>query len=157
MLSFGGAYSLIPVIENEVVKSNNWLSPDEFLRVLGIVEFVPGAISIKFATYTGFKIAGIPGVIAANMGNLVFPATLMIFIYFSISYFEKNQYFIKAFQAIKYAVIGMIIVIMSQYLFKGPVSYKHLILLVVGGILIFFKVHPALIVAISAVLGILIL
>jgi chromate transporter len=157
MLSFGGAYSLIPVIENEVVKSNNWLSPDEFLRVLGIVEFVPGAISIKFATYTGFKIAGIPGVIAANMGNLVFPATLMIIIYFSISYFEKNQYFIKAFQAIKYAVIGMIIVIMSQYLFKGPVSYKHLILLVVGGILIFFKMHPALIVAISAVLGILIL
>ena len=157
MLSFGGAYSLIPVIENEVVKNNQWLSHDEFLRVLGIVEFVPGAISIKFATYTGFKTAGIAGAIAANAGNMIFPAFLMIIVYFLFSFFEKNQYFIKAFQGIKYAVIGMIIVIMFQYLFKGTFSYKYLIFMLIGGLMIYFKIHPALIVATSAILAIIIL
>lgn len=157
MLSFGGAYSLIPVIENEVVKNHNWLTSDEFIRVLGIVEFIPGAISIKYATYTGFKTAGVLGAIAANLGNMVFPAGLMIIVYYTLTHFEKNQYVIKAFQGIKYAVIGMIVVIMFQYLFKGTFNYKFLIFMIFGGMLVIFKVHPAIIVTISALLGVLIL
>jgi len=157
MLSFGGAYSLIPVIETEVVKNHHWLSNQEFLRLLGIVEFVPGAISIKFATFTGYKTAGITGAIAANLGNLIFPAGIMIILYYTLAHFEKNLYVIRAFQGIKYAVIGMIVVIMSQYLFKGTFNYKFLIFLVIGGLLVAFKVHPAFIVAISALIGILIL
>jgi len=42
--SFGGAYSLIPLIEKEVVTNHQWLSNDEFLKVLGMVEVFPGAI-----------------------------------------------------------------------------------------------------------------
>ncbi len=157
MLSFGGAYSLIPVIETEVVKNHHWLSNDEFMRILGIVEFIPGAISIKFATYTGYKEAGIAGAIAANLGNMVFPAFLMIIVFYTLSHFEKNPYVIKVFQGIKYAIIGMIIVIMFQYLFKGAFNYKYIVFILLGGVLIFFKVHPAIIVAVSAFLGVLLL
>lgn len=157
MLSFGGAYSLIPVIETEVVKNHQWLTNDEFMRILGIVEFIPGAISIKFATYTGYKTAGIAGAIAANFGNMVFPAGLMIVIYYTLSHFEKNQYVIKAFKGIKYAVIGMIVVIMFQYLFKGTFNYKFLLFLAIGGILLYFKIHPAIIIVISALMGVIIL
>ena len=156
MLSFGGAYSLIPVIEKEVVTNHQWLSNDEFLRVLGMVEFIPGAISIKFATYTGYKTAGIAGAIAANLGNMIFPAGLMIIIYYLLSWFEKNQYVMKAFEGIKYAVIGMIIMVMFQYLLKGTFNYKYLLLLVLGAILMYFKVHPAIIVVFAAIIGILI-
>jgi len=157
MFSFGGAYSLIPVIETEVVKNHHWLSNDEFMRILGIVEFIPGAISIKFATYTGYKEAGIAGAIAANFGNMVFPALLMIVVFYTLTHFEKNPYVIKAFQGIKYAVIGMIVVIMFQYLFKDSFNYKLLFFLILGGLLIFLKVHPALIVGISAFFGVLVL
>jgi chromate transporter len=157
MFSFGGAYSLIPVIEKEVVTNHQWMTNDEFIRILGIIEFIPGAISIKFATYTGFKTAGIPGAIAANLGNLIFPAGLMIIVFYTLSHFEKNPYVIKAFNGIKYAVIGMIVAIMVQYLFKGTFSYKFFIFMVLGALLVVFKVHPALIVLISAILGILIL
>lgn len=157
MLSFGGAYSLIPVIETEVVKNNHWLSNDEFMRVLGMVEFVPGAISIKFATYTGYKTAGILGVLAANAGNMIFPALMMIVVFYTFSHFEKNSYITKAFQGIKYAVIGMIIMIMSQYLFKGNFNIKHVLFLVLGAALIFFKFHPALIVSIAAGLALVLL
>lgn len=157
MLSFGGAYSLLPVIENEVVKNHQWLTQDEFLQVLGIVEFVPGAISIKFATYTGYKTAGILGAVAANLGNMIFPAGLMIIVYFTLSHFQKNTYVVKAFEGIKYAVIGMIIVIMGQYLFKGSFNYKLLLFFILGGGLVLLKLHPALIITISGILAILVL
>jgi chromate transporter len=157
MLSFGGAYSLIPVIEQEVVKNHQWLTGDEFMRVLGIVEFIPGAISIKYATYTGYKTAGIAGAVAANLGNMIFPAGLMIVVYYTLTHFEKNPYVIKAFNGIKYAIIGMIVVVMFQYLFKGSINVKLIALMLLGGIMIYFNVHPAIIVVISALIGIFLL
>ncbi len=157
MLSFGGAYSLIPVIENEVVKNNHWLTPDEFMKVLGIVEFFPGAISIKFATYTGYKAGGILGAIAANLGNMIFPAGLIIIVYYTLNHFEKNEYVVRAFKGVKYAIIGMIMVIMAQYLFKGSFDYKYVIFLILGGLLVFLKVQPVFIIIVSAVLALMLL
>src|SRR3989338_1337438 len=73
----GGAYSFLPLIEKEVVQKYQWLSQEEFLEVLGMVKIFPGAISIKYATYTGYKVGGIWGAIAANTGNFLAPALLI--------------------------------------------------------------------------------
>jgi chromate transporter len=156
--SFGGAYSLIPLIEKEVVSNHQWITNDEFLKVLGMVEIFPGAISIKFATYTGYKVAGIPGAIVANVGNLFTPVLLIIFSTYFINYIENNTYLVKSFTAIKYAIAGMIVAVMFQYVFKNGVGYKEIIFLSMGIILYaVFKLHPIAVIAISAILGILIL
>jgi chromate transporter len=155
--SFGGAYSLIPLIEREVVANHKWLTNDEFLKVLGMVEIFPGAISIKFATYTGYKSAGILGAIAANIGNLFTPALLILAVTYIHSIYEKNPLVTKAFDGIKYAVIGMIAAIMYQYAVKNGGEWQSYLLLAVGAsLVIFFKMHPAYIVLIAAVIGMLI-
>jgi chromate transporter len=51
--SFGGAHSLLPLIENEVVKNHQWITPDEFLRVLGMVEIF---LFINFFQYIQLSI-----------------------------------------------------------------------------------------------------
>lgn len=155
--SFGGAYSLIPLIEKEVVNNHQWLSHDEFLRVLGMVEIFPGAISIKFATFTGYKTAGILGAIAANLGNIFTPAILILFSTYIYSLYEKNILVNKAFDGIKYAVIGMIAAIMYQYAVKNGNNWQEFVLLAIGAsLIIFFRLHPAYVVIIAAVIGILI-
>jgi len=153
LLSFGGAYSLVPIIESEVVRNNHWLNQDEFLQILGIVQVIPGAISIKFATYTGFKVAGIFGAIVANIGNLLFPAFLIIVVYFAYDAFHKNIYFKQILTGIKYAVIGMVIMIMFRYLFQKELNYKTIIFVIVGAGLTFFEIHPAYIVLIIGILA----
>lgn len=156
MFSFGGAYSLLPVIEKEVVQNNQWLTHDEFMQTLSIVEFVPGAISIKFATFTGYKTAGVLGAIAANLGNLLFPALLMVALYHLLFHIGKNQKLINAFNSIKFAIIGMIIVIMLKYLFKGSFEPKFMIFLVLGAVMAIFNVHPAIIVVCVGLLSLVI-
>jgi len=156
--SFGGAYSLIPLIEKEVVENHQWLSHDEFLKVLGMVEIFPGAISIKFATYTGYKTAGILGAVVANIGNLFSPSILILLSTYIYSIYENNVLVMKAFNGVKYAVIGMIAAIMYQYAVKNGNHWQEFVLLAVGAALIFFfKLHPAYVVLIAAVIGILIL
>ena len=156
--SFGGAYSLIPLIEREAVVNNNWLTNEEFLKVLGMVEVLPGAISIKFATYIGYKTAGIPGAIAANLGNLMIPGLLMSALFLFYSYFEKNEYVIKAFKGIKFVVVGMVIGIMFSYLIKSSFQWQNMIFLILGLVLILvFKLHPAYVVIVGSILAMLIL
>ena len=156
--SFGGAYSLIPLIEREVVQNHNWLTPDEFLRVLGMVEVFPGAISIKFATYTGFKVAGVPGAIVANIGNFIVPATIIMVAAYFYTQYEKNEFVVKIFSGIKFAIVGMIAAIMYQYAVKNFVELKSLIFLIIGASLILlFNLHPAYVVVIAGILAIFIL
>ena len=152
--SFGGAYSLIPVIEKEVVQSHSWLAQDEFLRVLSMVEIFPGAISIKFATYTGYKIAGIPGVFAANLGNMAVPVGLILAASYLFAYVEANPRIMKAVEGMKFAIIGMILAILYQYTFKNYSSAGNLLFLALGfSLTTFFKLHPALIALISGVIA----
>src|SRR3989338_3029207 len=79
LFAIGGAYSFLPLIEKEVVEKYHWLTKQEFLDILAVVKIFPGAISIKFATYTGYKEAGIPGLVFANLGNLLAPIVLISF------------------------------------------------------------------------------
>jgi chromate transporter len=156
--SFGGAYSLIPLIEKEVVQNHNWLSPDDFLKVLGMAEVFPGAISIKFATYTGYKVAGIPGAIVANLGNFIMPATIIMIAAYFYTQYEKNVTVVKAFNGIKYAMIGMIFAIMYQYAVANFAEAKSIIFLVLGASLVLiFNLHPAYVVIIAGVLAIFVL
>ncbi len=156
--SFGGAYSLIPLIEKEVVENHQWLSYNEFLKVLGMVEIFPGAISIKFATYNGYKTAGILGAIIANLGNIFTPAILILLSSYIYSIYEKNPIVSKAFNGVKFAVIGMIAAIMYQYAIKNGNHWQEFVLIAVGAaLIIFFKIHPAYVVLIAAVTGVIIL
>jgi chromate transporter len=156
--SFGGAFSLIPLIEKEVVQTHNWLSQDDFLKVLGMAEVFPGAISIKFATYTGYKVAGIPGAIVANLGNFIMPATIIMIAAYFYTQYEKNVTVVKAFNGIKYAMIGMIFAIMYQYAVVNFVEVKSIIFLVLGASLVLiFNLHPAYVVIIAGVIGIFVL
>ena len=156
--SFGGAYSLIPLIETEVVQNHHWLSQDEFLKVLGMVEVFPGAISIKFATYTGYKVAGVAGVIVANLGNMVMPVAIITVSAYFYSHFEKNAYVIKSFEGVKFVIIGMIVAIMLKYFNQSFSNWKVLIFLVLGfGLTYWLNVHPIILVLGAALMALFIL
>ena len=88
LFAVGGAHSFLPLIKREVVDKYHWLTREEFLDVLGLVKVFPGAISVKYATYTGYKVAGFPGIEAANIGNLLAP---MFFIVFATLIYSKYK------------------------------------------------------------------
>ncbi len=155
LFAIGGAYSFLPLIEREVVEKYNWLTKGEFLDVLGVVRIFPGAISVKYATYTGYKIAGVPGAIAANLGNLLVPALLII--YASVLYTKyKNLPSVKgAFAMVQLAVFAMIIAVAFRLINIHQLLQLRSLLAVIlfFFLFIFTKIHPALIIITAAILG----
>ncbi len=155
LFAFGGAESFLPLIEREVVQNYHWLDKPEFMEVLGIVRIVPGAVSIKFATYTGYKVAGVPGAVVANIANLL-PAVLFIAIASLIYSKYKDVPYVKAsLEAVQYAVFAMIIAVAVQLVDKSSVLRLKYLLVVVAAFALFVltKIHPAFIIIGAAVYG----
>lgn len=154
----GGAYSFLPLIEREVVENYHWLDRPEFLEVLGIVRVLPGAISIKFATYTGYKVAGVPGAVVANIANLL-PAVLFMVVAMLVYSKYKNIAIVKAgLEMIQYAVFAMLIVIAIQLVDKTQVFHLKYLFVVIASFVLFFltKMHPAFIIIGAALYGMLV-
>ena len=155
LFAVGGAYSFLPLIEREVVENYRWLTKPEFLDVLGAIQIFPGAISIKYATYTGYKLAGIPGAIAANIGNFVAPAALILVaaaLYIKYKEFPPLK---NAFAMIQLAVFAMILAVAFQAIeMKELLRFRGLLVVAIAFILfVFTKIHPAFIIAGAGILG----
>lgn len=155
LFAIGGAYSFLPLIEREVVENYNWLSKDEFLDVLAMVQIFPGAISIKYATYTGYKIAGIMGAIVANIGNLLAPVLLILFGSFLYTRYKNMPSAKSAFGVVQLAVFAMIIALAFQTINMNQLSHFRNILIIVLSFILFVyaKIHPALIIICAGILG----
>lgn len=155
LFAIGGAYSFLPLIQREVVEKYSWLTKQEFLDVFGSIRIFPGAISIKYATYTGYKIAGVPGAVVANLGNLFVPVFSAVFI--SVLYARhKNLPAVKgAFNMIQLVVFAMIIAVAFQMINVGQlVSFKSLLVIIIAfTVFIYTKIHPALIIVGAGLIG----
>lgn len=77
LFSFGGGYAALPLIQEQVVTSHEWLSIGEFTDLITISQMTPGPIAINSATFVGIKIAGIGGALCATLG-CIFPSCILV-------------------------------------------------------------------------------
>jgi chromate transporter len=155
LFAFGGAYSFLPLIQSEVVENHHWLNESEFLEVAGITKLFPGAISIKFATYTGYKIAGIPGAIIANIANLLPPVLFVMLASLLYSRYKDIPFIRAGFEMVQYAIFAMIIAVAIQLVDKSHILQLKYIIVVIAsfGLFLYAKVHPAFIIIATGILG----
>ena len=55
LFGFGGGYSMLSLIQQEVVVSHQWLTSAEFTNIVAISQMTPGPIGINSATYCGYS------------------------------------------------------------------------------------------------------
>jgi chromate transporter len=65
------------MMEDEVVRKRAWLSPQEFLDLLGAVNLIPGPNSTELAILVGYRRAGWRGLLLAGAG-FIMPAVLIV-------------------------------------------------------------------------------
>ena len=77
VMTFGGGYAMIPILEREIVDERGWASSEELMDYYAVGQCTPGVIAVNTATFIGRKTAGILGGIAATLG-VVFPSLVII-------------------------------------------------------------------------------
>jgi len=77
LLSFGGGYAAMPLIQQQTVVENSWLTMQEFADIITIAEMTPGPIAVNSATFVGLKVAGLLGAVISTLG-CVFPSCVIV-------------------------------------------------------------------------------
>lgn len=156
VLTFGGGYAMIPMLEREIVDRRGWATSEELMDYYAVGQCTPGVIAVNTATFIGYKTAGNLGGIVATLG-VVFPSLLIITVIAGIiQNFSDIPAVKSAFVGIRVCVCVLIFNSVVK-LWKGAVKDKATLVLclLVFGLSVFFSVSPIVFVLLCAAAGIL--
>ena len=169
LFCFGGAFGMIPLIEETVVKYG-WLSESELYAFIGVCESTPGPIAVNMATYVGASQGGALGSIAATLG-VVTPSFIIILLIASLlKNLTDNKYFRGFLSGVKPVIVALIlstgvVLVAKSAGYSYPLTFSPdlaavtvfalLAVICIGSRLIFKKKIPSIaLILISAALGI---
>lgn len=101
---------MIPLIQQEVVKRNHWVTDEEFTDILAIGNALPGPIATKIPGYIGYKVAGITGCLHAVIA-VVLPMVLAMILLLTIFSQYRDVSWIEG---MSFGVIPIVMVMMAQ-------------------------------------------
>ena len=157
VMTFGGGYAMLPILQREVVENKGWATDEELTDYFAIGQCTPGVIAVNTATFIGQKRRGIIGGIVATLG-VVFPSLIIIAALAGvIDAFSHLAWVQHAFAGIRVCVCVLIFNAVVK-LFKGSVKdwAAGLIFLAVLAAALLTDLSPVIFVAAAAALGIVI-
>ena len=103
---FGG---VLPWARRTILEQKRWLTPAEFTELLGFCQFMPGGNIINVSIALGSRFRGIPGAIAAIVGLMAAPVTIVIGLGAIYDQYRDVPSVKHAFAALAAAGAGMLI------------------------------------------------
>jgi chromate transporter len=155
IFGYGGGPSMIPVMQREVVDEQHWLNEEDFIDALAMGNALPGPIATKMAAYIGYKQAGIVGAFT-GVGGTVLPSMIAMLIlglfFLQLKDLPQSQ---AALKAVRPAVVALLVWTVWDIAPSGIKGWDSVVIAVAAFVAITFaNVHPALVILLTAVLGI---
>lgn len=152
--TIGSGYAMIPLIEREVVDKRGWIDKDEFVDMIALGQSAPGPIAVDAAVFVGYKVAGVPGSIAATLGAITSSFVLLILIAAYFSGVQNSSIVVRMFKGISPAVVALIAAPAVSMGKSTKINRKTIIIPVIVVILVgFLNINPVYIIIISILLG----
>ena len=157
VLTFGGVYAMLPILQKEVVQKKKWASDEEIMDYFAIGQCTPGIIAVNTATFVGQKTAGNLGGVIATLG-IVFPCFVIISLLAGVIETFSHLVFVqKAFAGIRICVCVLILNAVMKLFKKAIVDKPTLVIFIIVTILAYFTaINPIVFVVTAALAGIII-
>jgi chromate transporter len=141
-VTFGGGFVMIPLIEAEVVRTNHWLTHQEFADATALGQLTPGPVLIT-ATFIGYRVAGTLGALIATIAVFL-PAFIMtVAAGSSLRRFRANRQVQAFLRGVTPAVVGLLVASAWSLGLAGIHTWLGLTLAILASlVLLRFKVNP---------------
>lgn len=149
-LLLGGGYVILPLLTSELVDKKKWITSDELCEYYALGASLPGIIAANVAIFTGRKLLGGKGAVAATVG-MVLPAFLAIVLLASIlSEIITKPCVQHIFWGVGIGVITLLFMAVKEMWSKAIVDRFSIFIYIVCLILAFFRVIPLALVIVGA-------
>jgi len=127
LFAFGGGFSSLPLMFNEVVNVRAWMDSLTFLDGIALGQVTPGPIVIT-ATFIGYLQYGLPGGVIATV-FIFLPSFLMVV--GTVPYYDRlrsSPYFNRALRGILFSFVGLLLSVTIRFGLNVPWDAIRIIL-----------------------------
>ena len=164
LVSVGGGYAAMPLLQHQVIDIHGWLTMQEFSDIMTISQMTPGPIAINSATFVGIRIAGIPGALVATFG-CVLPSsiivTILAFVYYRFKGLDAVQSVLKGLRPAVVAMIASAALSLTAMALCGSDSFTRDIDMVNAALIVIslivlrkWRLNPIIVIAATGIFGI---
>jgi chromate transporter len=107
LLTFGGAYTVVPFLQDSAVSGHHWLTDAQFVDGLAIGGVLPAPLII-FSTFVGYLAGGLGGALVITLGIFLPAFVLPIFFHRQLVAVAENERLHPFLLGVAAAVIGLI-------------------------------------------------
>lgn len=152
--TFGGALSMIALVEEQVVGRLHWLSAQEFIAGLALGQLTPGPV-LMVAAYVGYKLLGPVGAVVAAAATFLPSFVLMLAILPAFDRMRNLGWAKAVIQGVIPSVIGVMVVALTRMAASAvPDPFAIIVLLATVAVLMLWHFAPVTAVLAGAVIGV---
>jgi chromate transporter len=153
-LGFGGPFSLLAIMQTEIVERREWLSAEEFTESIGIGTLTPGPIFFAAAIFVSYRLRGLAGALVSGLCLLLPSFLLVILIAILYVQVEQSAWVMAITRGIAAGVVGLFL---SVVLKTGRATAKNvrgaLLVFSAFAAVIFLRLDPLLLIVIAGLVG----
>ncbi|MDF2962639.1 MAG: chromate transporter [Paenibacillus sp.] len=161
LISFGGGYAILSIIEREVMLQH-WMTASDYAEAVALAGMSPGPIATNIAVLTGYKTAGILGALASVAG-MILPSVIVV-IAVAVLLFKAGRE--RWMQVVLYGLKPMVTALILYAAIRVGMNGQPFLGInghTIAALVIFlfsmigivkYRLHPLVILSVSALMGI---
>jgi chromate transporter len=142
LLTFGGAYTVIPFLQEASVDNHHWLTDSQFVDGLAIGGALPAPLII-FSTFVGYLAGGLSGGLLMTVGIFIPAFVFPTFLHRYLVAIAENSRIRPFLLGVAAGVIGLIAAVTVQILDTSVVDV-YTAILAVGAFAVLYRFHGKL-------------
>jgi chromate transporter len=150
MLTFGGAYSAVPLLQQSAVEGHGWLTQDQLVDGLAISGILPAPLII-FATFIGHLAGGVGGALLITVGVFLPAFVFPLFLHRQLVAASADERLRPFLLGVTAAVVGLIAAVTVDLL-DASVPDAPSALLALGAFAVLYR-WPGKLIVLWVVLG----
>ena len=153
-VTLGGGLAMLPLLHREFVERHRWLSDEDMVDTVAIMQTMPGIIAMNMGVLLGYRISGVAGACVAVLGSLLPPFLAIVILAPLFMALQGNPVVEQAFLGVRAAVCALIllaVIKLWRQIVKGPFEIIMAILCFVA--LVFANVNAIWMIVFGALAG----
>lgn len=142
LLTFGGAYTVVPFLHDSALGDHHWLTESQFLDGLAIGGILPAPLII-FATFVGYLAGGLAGALVITLGIFIPAFVFPIYFHRQLVAIAENQRLHQFLLGVAAGVVGLIAAVTVEIVDAGVVD-AYTAALAIGAFLALNRWHGKL-------------
>ena len=153
-LGFGGPFSLLAIMQKELVERRKWMTAEDFTQSVGIGTLTPGPIFFAAAVFVGYRLRRTPGAIVCGLGTLL-PSFILVLVIAMVYVEVQSSPSVTAIvHGIAAGVVGLFISVVLKTGRSAMKDLRSIALAVVTFVaLAFFKADPLVLIVAAGLIG----